>query len=88
MFDLFNVNDEKGLTVFEIENGIVDMTQTGDVFDRSKMFIAYFCSVLNVKRLIVLHCNISLGVYVYKKLKVCFRHPKDFLTLFWSGCSY
>ena len=48
MFDLFNVNDEKGLTVFEIENGIVDMTQTGDVFDRSKMFIACFCIVLNV----------------------------------------
>merc|ERR1711915_499744 len=36
MFDLFNVNDEKGLTVFEIENGIVDMTQTGDVFDSEK----------------------------------------------------
>lgn len=34
MFDLFNVNDQEGLTVFEIENGIVDMTQTGDLFDR------------------------------------------------------
>ena len=35
MFELFNVNDQKGLTVFEIENGVVDMTQTGDMFDRS-----------------------------------------------------
>ena len=35
MFELFNVNDQKGLTVFEIENGVVDMTQTGDIFDRS-----------------------------------------------------
>ena len=34
MFELFNVNDQKGLTVFEIENGVVDMTQTGDMFDR------------------------------------------------------
>ena len=34
MFQLFNVNDQKGLTVFEIENGVVDMTQTGDMFDR------------------------------------------------------
>merc|ERR1712013_784986 len=36
MFELFNVNDQKGLTVFEIENGVVDMTQTGDDFDRLK----------------------------------------------------
>ena len=35
MWDLFNVNDAKGLNVFEVENGIVDMTQTGDSFDRS-----------------------------------------------------
>ena len=34
MWDLFNVNDAKGLNVFEVENGIVDMTQTGDSFDR------------------------------------------------------
>ena len=34
MFELFNVNDQQGLTVFEIENAIVDMTQTGDLFDR------------------------------------------------------
>ena len=34
MFELFNVNDQKGLTVSEIENGVVDMTQTGDDFDR------------------------------------------------------
>ena len=34
MFELFNVNDQKGLTVFEIEKGVVDMTQTGDAFDR------------------------------------------------------
>ena len=34
MFELFNVNDQKGLTVFEIENGVVDMTQTGEAFDR------------------------------------------------------
>ena len=31
MFELFNVNDQKGLTVFEIENGVVDMTLTGDM---------------------------------------------------------
>ena len=36
MFDLFNVNDQKGLTIFEIENGVVDMTQTGDMFDSEK----------------------------------------------------
>eukprot|EP00090_Calanus_glacialis_P011768 TRINITY_DN20162_c0_g1_i4.p1 TRINITY_DN20162_c0_g1~~TRINITY_DN20162_c0_g1_i4.p1 ORF type:complete len:189 (-),score=61.02 TRINITY_DN20162_c0_g1_i4:146-712(-) len=36
MFELFNVNDQKGLTVFEIENGVVDMTQTGDMFDSEK----------------------------------------------------
>ena len=36
MFDLFNVNDEEGLTVYQIENGIVDMTQTGDIFDSEK----------------------------------------------------
>ena len=34
MFDLLNVNEAKGLTIYEIENGIVDMTQTGDLFDR------------------------------------------------------
>ena len=34
MWDLFNVNDAKGLNMFEVENGIVDMTQTGDSFDR------------------------------------------------------
>ena len=34
MFDLFNVNDQKGLTIYEIENGINDMTQTGELFDR------------------------------------------------------
>ena len=34
MWDLFNVNEGKGLNLFEIENGIVDMTQTGDSFDR------------------------------------------------------
>ena len=37
MFDLFNVNDQKGLTIYEIENGINDMTQTGDLFDRLNM---------------------------------------------------
>merc|ERR1712038_1901328 len=36
MWDLFNVNDAKGLNVFEVENGIVDMTQTGDSFDSQK----------------------------------------------------
>merc|ERR1712170_97595 len=36
MFDLFNVNDQEGLTVYEIENGIVDMTQTGEIFDSEK----------------------------------------------------
>jgi hypothetical protein len=41
MFELFNVNDRKGLTVFEIENGVVDMTQTGDMFDRSGNKIKY-----------------------------------------------
>ena len=39
MFDLFNVNDQEGLTVFEIENGIVDMTQTGDLFDRLEVLL-------------------------------------------------
>ena len=34
MYDLFNINDDEGLTVYQIENGIVDMTQTGDIFDR------------------------------------------------------
>ena len=45
MFDLFNVNDQKGLTIYEIENGINDMTQTGDLFDRLNMIgkcIKYF----------------------------------------------
>ena len=42
MFELFNVNDQKGLTVFEIENGVVDMTQTGDIFDRSVKKINYY----------------------------------------------
>ena len=41
MFDLFNVNDQKGLTIYEIENGINDMTQTGDLFDRLNMFWTY-----------------------------------------------
>lgn len=36
MFDLLNVNEAKGLTIYEIENGIVDMTQTGDLFDSEK----------------------------------------------------
>ena len=34
MFDLFNKNDEKGLSIYNIEDGINDMTQTGDIFDR------------------------------------------------------
>ena len=38
MFDLLNVNEAKGLTIYEIENGIVDMTQTGDLFDRYIIF--------------------------------------------------
>ena len=50
MFDLFNVNDQKGLTIYEIENGINDMTQTGDLFDRLNMIrkcIKYiFCYIL------------------------------------------
>ena len=41
MFDLFNVNDQKGLTIYEIENGINDMTQTGDLFDRLNLFWIY-----------------------------------------------
>ena len=48
MFDLLNVNEAKGLTIYEIENGIVDMTQTGDLFDRyiifQKMFNKYLFS--------------------------------------------
>ena len=42
MFDLFNVNDQKGLTIYEIENGINDMTQTGDLFDRLNMILNQF----------------------------------------------
>ena len=42
MFDLFNVNDQKGLTIYEIENGINDMTQTGDLFDRFNMISKQF----------------------------------------------
>ena len=34
MWFLFNVNENPGLTVFELEKGIVEMTQTGDLFDR------------------------------------------------------
>ena len=42
MFDLFNVNDQKGLTIYEIENGINDMTQTGDLFDRLNIILKQF----------------------------------------------
>ena len=34
MWFLFNVNENPGLTIFELEKGIVQMTQTGDIFDR------------------------------------------------------
>ena len=42
MFDLFNVNDQKGLTIYEMENGINDMTQTGDLFDRLELCFEFF----------------------------------------------
>lgn len=46
MFDLFNVNDQKGLTIYEIENGINDMTQTGDLFDRLNLIFKQTSNIL------------------------------------------
>jgi len=34
MWYLFNVNENKGLTIYELEKGVVQMTQTEDIFDR------------------------------------------------------
>ena len=38
MWFLLNVNENRGLSVYEIENGIVEMTQTADMFDRFRYF--------------------------------------------------
>ena len=61
MFDLFNVNDQKGLTIYEIENGINDMTQTGDLFDRLNMILNQFnyaYLVILVRRLSMMPLNL------------------------------
>jgi len=50
MWDLFNVNDSPGLTVFEVEKGIVDMTQTGDIFDSERAINDAFEVASNVKQ--------------------------------------
>ena len=70
MFDLFNVNDQKGLTIYEIENGINDMTQTGDLFDRLNMIwkcIKYiFCYIL-VRRPSMMPLNLPPNLSMRKR---------------------
>lgn len=70
MFDLFNVNDQKGLTIYEIENGINDMTQTGDLFDRLNIILKqlkhpYF--FILVRRLSMMPLNLPPNLNMRKQ---------------------
>ena len=70
MFDLFNVNDQKGLTIYEIENGINDMTQTGDLFDRFNMILKqwkYHNFAILVRRLSMMLLNLPPNLNMRKQ---------------------
>ena len=70
MFDLFNVNDQKGLTIYEIENGINDMTQTGDLFDRLELcfeFFKFFSFYVLVRRPSMMPSNLLLSLNMRKQ---------------------
>jgi len=49
MWFLFNVNENPGLTVFELEKGIVEMTQSGDLFDSENAINLAFEYAQNTK---------------------------------------
>ncbi|XP_023334495.1 uncharacterized protein LOC111705996 [Eurytemora carolleeae] len=49
MWFLFNVNENPGLTIFELEKGIVQMTQTGDIFDSERAINDAFEHAKNAK---------------------------------------
>ena len=70
MFDLFNVNDQKGLTIYEIENGINDMTQTGDLFDRLNTILKQFKHpffIILVRRLSMMPLNLHPNLNMRKQ---------------------
>lgn len=49
MWYLFNVNENKGLTIFELEKGVVQMTQTEDIFDSEQAINDAFANAQKAK---------------------------------------